>query len=382
MLKIIADENIPYVREAFGRLGDVECHLGREMTAKTLRDADVLLVRSVTRVDADLLDGSSVRFVGTATIGTDHIDKDYLADRGIAFSSAAGSNANSVAEYVIAAMLTLAQDNGWVLQGKSIGIIGVGNIGSILERKVQALGVRPLPNDPPLQRQSGDTRFVSLDEALGADFVTCHVPLTRGGRDATWHLLDEAKLGQLHEDTVLINSSRGGVVDNVALKAALECGSIKTTVLDVWESEPNIDMELLKRVKLGSSHIAGYSLDGKVNGTVMLYGALCEMLGRADTLCASNLLPGAAIAEIQLDTTDKSDQQFLAEATGAIYDITRDDRDLRQLTDQPKDKRGAFFDQLRKNYPIRREAHNTLVKLCPHRDSAAKKLATLGFRLG
>ncbi|MCK5270110.1 MAG: 4-phosphoerythronate dehydrogenase, partial [Sedimentisphaerales bacterium] len=283
-MKIVADENIPFVREIFASLGDVLCVSGRQMSAGVLAGADVLLVRSVTKVNEQLLSDSSVRFVGTATIGTDHVDREYLSSREITFVSAAGSNSNSVAEYVITAILILAEKYGWELQGRTLGIIGVGNIGSNIEKKAPALGLKVLPNDPPLQRETGDKRFVSLARVLEeADIITCHVPLTRSGPDATWHLFDQEKLGRLRPDTLLINSSRGAVVDNKELKKQITKGNIGPVVLDVWENEPEIDMGLLDQVAIATPHIAGYSLDGKVNGTVMLYQKLCEFLGTEAT---------------------------------------------------------------------------------------------------
>ena len=388
-LRIVADENIPYVREAFCSLGDVVCCAGREMNAAMVAEAEVLLVRSVTKVGPELLEGSAVRFVGTATIGTDHVDVDYFRRRGIAFSSAAGSNANSVAEYVITAMLVLADRYGWELQGKTVGIVGVGNIGSKVEKKVRALGMRPLLNDPPLERQlqgqplcqGGESRYVSFDEVLKVDFVSCHVPLTRGGPDATYHLFDLARLEQLRQGTVLINSSRGAVVSNDALRKVVERGVLGAVVLDVWENEPTIDVALLEDVELGSPHIAGYSLDGKVNGTVMLYGAVCEMLGRPGELRASDLLPAPPIRRIELVTEGRSDQDVLCEAMTRVYDIERDDHDIRGLIAMPTGARANGFDQLRKGYPVRREAHNTVVQLEPRREGLALKLELLGFEV-
>ncbi len=378
MIKIVADENIPYVERAFGDLGEVRCVAGREVSADMLADADVLLVRSITQVNAGLLENTSVKFVGTATIGTDHVDQDYLARRGIIFHSAAGSNADSVTEYILTALLVLAQRRGEELAGKSIGIIGVGNIGSRLEQKVKVLGMRSLPNDPPLQERTSDCRFVSLDKALEADFVTCHVPLNKNGAYSTYHLLDENRLGQLREGAVLLNSSRGAVVDNAALKEHL--GKHRRDVLlDVWEGEPAIDRELMGMVSLVSPHIAGYSLDGKVNGTVMLFNYLCEFLGRPERLAAHELLPEPPVAELTIDTEGLSDEGILRRAFTAIYDIEKDDADLRGGAGLADEEFGKYFDKLRKGYPVRREAYNTQVRLLPERAGVLGKLGNLGF---
>ena len=379
-MKIVADENIPYVQEVFGSLGRVECVSGRALDRNNLKDAEALLVRSITRVDAELLEGTQVRFVGTATIGTDHIDQEYLRAREIAFTSAAGSNANSVAEYVITALLVLAQRNGWDLQDKTLGIVGVGNIGSRVEKMAPVLGLKVLCNDPPLQRQTDDARFVDLEQVLAADFITVHVPLTRTGSDPTYHLFDEAVLRQLSPQTVLINTSRGAVVDNLALNARLEQNGLGAAVLDVWEPEPEINLDLLERVAIGTPHIAGYSLDGKANGTAMLYERLCEFLDLAPQVEVQTFLPPPVVSEIELDS-GLPGQQVLAQAMSAIYDICRDDRDLRQIAHQPPDSQGKFFDQLRKNYPIRREAANTRVILSQSNPALAEKLDRLGFQV-
>ena len=382
-MKIVADENIPFVKEAFSPFGEVTCCAGRAMSQGLLADAEVLLVRSVTKVGAALLDGTAVRFVGTATIGTDHIDQEYLRDRGIQFADAAGSNANSVAEYVVTALLVVAERGRFELQGKSIGIIGVGNVGSKVESKAAALGLHVLPNDPPLQRQTNDARFVDLETVLTqADIVTCHVPLTRTGPDATWRFLDEARLGSLRPGTILLNTARGAVVDNGALKNVLQAGRLGPVILDVWEGEPQIHLDLFSRVAIGTPHIAGYSQDGKTNGTVALHAAFCRFLNRHENLEPGSLLGDPPVRQITLDTTaGRSDQQLLAEALTAIYDIEADDRRMRSMAQQPPDERGRFFDSLRKNYPVRRESQNTRVQISPARPALAVKLEKIGFQM-
>jgi len=372
-MHIVADENIPYVREAFERIGEVITASGRSMTADLVREADVLLVRSVTPVNEALLGDSRVRFVGTATIGTDHIDEAFLSKRGIAFVAAPGSNANSVAEYVAAALLVVAGRGGWDLAGRHIGVIGVGNVGSLVVAKAEALGMRAILNDPPLARQTGDARYRPLDEALDADIVTLHVPLTREGPDATLHMVNDRFLGRLRAGAVLLNTSRGGVVDTAALRRALQTGRLEGAVLDVWENEPGIDLDLLRRVDLGTSHIAGYSFDGKVNGTQMLYKAVCAWLGwPADW---RPVLPPPPVPAV---TVRAEGEDGLREAVLAVYDIERDDAALRGLLDLPAAERGPAFDRLRKDYPQRREFPNTTVT-APERLRLA--LVGLGFRV-
>ncbi len=377
---IIADENIPYVEDVFGGLGTIRCVAGRDLSRRELDAADVLLVRSVTKVNEPLLAGTPVRFVGTATIGTDHVDMDYLRRQNIAFSSAAGSNANSVAEYVMTALLTLAQPYRWRLAGKSLGIIGVGNIGSRVERYAEALGMDVWPCDPPVQERTGDDRFVTHAEALEADFVTFHVPLTKTGPWATHHLLDEKTFAALRPETVIINSSRGAVVDNQALRAWLAGNGMGPVVLDVWENEPDIDAALLEQAALGTPHIAGYSLDGKINGTVCLYRALCRFLNiEAD----ETVIPRPPVAQSTwvIKTAGLDEQDILTQAMQRIYDIGRDDADLRKIQNLPPVERGCYFDRLRKSYPVRREAGNYRVTLSPFVPRAANYLEAMGFKV-
>ena len=377
---IIADENIAYVNEVFSPLGDVQTLPGRSITRAHLQNADVLLVRSITNVNADLLDDTTVRFVGTSTIGTDHIDLDYLHQHNIAFTAAAGSNANSVAEYVLAAICHIAQHNNIDLNHKTLGIIGVGSIGSIIEKKAPALGLTVLPNDPPRQRQTNDPRFVSFADVLQADIITLHVPLTHDGPDPTFHLINENILSHLKPYTILINTSRGPVVDNLALKNTLAAGKIGPTVLDVWENEPHLDPELLQLAALGTAHIAGYSLDGKAHGVAQIHHALCQFLNQNHKLNIESLLPNPPVPHLTLDTTQPT-QQILHQALTAICDIQPDDRALRHILNQPPDQHPQTFDHLRKTYPPRREAQNTRITLTPPNPTLAKKLAILDFQV-
>ncbi|MEA3419849.1 MAG: 4-phosphoerythronate dehydrogenase, partial [Campylobacterota bacterium] len=278
-MKLIVDENIPFGREAFENFGEVELHNGREINASVCKNADALIVRSITKVDGALLDHSSIKFVGTTTIGTDHIDQAYLKRSDIAFSSAAGCNSYSVAEYVFSALSYLADKYKLDLNKLSIGVVGYGNIGRKVAAIADALGMKVIVNDPPLQRTTNERHFSTLEEALKCDIVTFHVPLNRSGIDNTIHLLNEENINLLKANTILINSSRGPVVNNKALKKRLKEKRDIYAVLDVWETEPNYDSELLKLVDVGTPHIAGYSYEGKVNGTVMIYNALSKHLG-------------------------------------------------------------------------------------------------------
>ena len=377
-MKIIADENIPCVEQAFASLGEVTLLPGRGMQPGQVHDADILLVRSVTSVDQALLQDSAVRFVGSATIGFDHVDRAWLLQQGIGFSTAPGSNAVSAAEYVVSALLLMAQRKGFDLKQKTVGIIGCGNVGSRLRSRLAVLGMRSVVNDPPLQAQGGHDDFVSLDEVLQADVISVHVPYTRDGLHPTHHLVDAAVLQQLPADALFINTSRGAVTDNDALNSLLGERADLSVVLDVWEGEPAINTQLLERVCIGTPHIAGYSLDGKLRGTEMIYQAACEFFGQAGQWRAADSLPAAAV--IELAGTEKlSFAAQLHSAVSACYDIGADDARLRAMLALPAAAQPAFFDRLRKEYPVRREFSETAVLLDPALDELAQLLRGLGF---
>ena len=343
-MRIVADENIPFAREAFGRLGEVTIAKGRAITRETVRDADALFVRSVTRVNAGLLDGTAVKFVATATIGFDHVDAEYLRARAIGFASAPGSNANSVAEYVVAALLVLARRRGFRLEGKTVGVVGVGNVGNRLVRKAEALGMKVLQNDPPLQRQTGDARFLPLEALFESDILTFHVPLTRAGPDATFHMINDDLLARLKSGAILINTARGAVADSAAVVRAVESGRLGGLVLDVFEGEPSINPALVERADIATPHIAGYSYDGKINGTVMVYRAACEFFGRPAEWDPTGSLPDPPHPRLTA-RSDCDDEEALREIVLTVYDIEADDRRLRRILELPPAERGPYFDQ-------------------------------------
>jgi erythronate-4-phosphate dehydrogenase len=356
-MKIIADENIPFVTECFSSIGDVETVSGRKMTSTLVSDADVLLVRSITQVGADLLAGSKVRFVGTATIGFDHIDIEYLSRNNTGFASAPGSNANSAAEYIIAALLNIANEHNIQLEGKSIGITGVGNVGSRVVNKCLALGMKTYLNDPPLQRQTGDSKYLPIEQLFDCDFITLHTPLTFEGADKTFHLADDTFFKSLKKGCIFINASRGGVVDSSALKAAIKTGRLQAVVLDVWVNEPNIAC------------------------MIMIYEAACKYFGLEAKYDISSFLPEPAVPELNIDLKSNSEQDILLNAVERIYDIKTDDARLRQIVEKSMEQRGKFFDHLRKTYPVRREFQNTNVTVDDRNSSLAKKLNGIGFLL-
>jgi len=381
-MKIVADENIPYAAECFSSVGEVEVVGGREIGPSVVRDADIVLVRSVTRVDSDLLAGSKVRFVGTATIGFEHIDTEYLSRSNIGFASSPGSNANSTAEYVVAALLEIGRRHNIKLEEKTIGIVGVGNVGGRVEKKAGALGMKVLLNDPPLQRATGDAKYLPLEELYDCDFITLHTPLTFEGVDKTFHLADEKFFKSLKSGCVFFNTSRGGVVETIALKSAIKAGKLKAVVLDVWENEPNIDTELLEMVDIGTAHIAGYSLDGKVAGMIMIYKAVCKYFGFKAEFDTKSFLAEPAVPQLEVNLQAAGEQELLRETVEKIYRISEDDLKLRWILDRPQGKRGKFFDGLRKDYPIRREFQNTQVVFAPTCKALAKKLRGIGFKVG
>jgi erythronate-4-phosphate dehydrogenase len=379
-MKIVADGNIPFVKECFSSIGKVEIVTGREIKPGVVADADVLLVRSVTPVGLELLAGSKVRFVGTATIGFEHVDVDFLKCHHIGFASAPGSNANSVAEYILAALLEAGEKYKIRLEGKSIGIIGMGNVGSRVAVKAAALGMKTLLNDPPLQRETGDTKYLPIEELFGCDFVTVHTPLTFEGVDKTFHLADERFFGSLKKGCVFLNTARGGVVDTNALKAAMKKGIVKSAMLDVWENEPNIDTELLEMADIGTPHIAGYSFDGKVGGMIMIYKAVCEYFEIEPRFDVASFLPEPAVSELEINAGRKDEEEVTREAVRKIYDIRDDDKRMREILRLPEKERGEMFDGLRKEYPVRREFQNTQIKIADSK-KIAEKLRGIGFLL-
>jgi len=377
-MRIVVDENVPYGPEAFGGLGEVVTAPGRGITRETVAEADALVVRSITKVNEALLEGTPVKFVGTCTIGEDHIDKAYLAARNIGFSSAPGCNANSVAEYIVAALLVLSRKLGFSLPGATLGIVGVGNVGSRVLAKAEALGMTCVLNDPPLAERTGDARYRPIEAIHACDVVTCHVPLEKSGAHPTWHLVDAEFIDAMKDGAILFNSARGPVVDNAACNAALASGKLAACLLDVWEGEPDVDEELLRRVDIASPHIAGYSFDGKVNGTKQVFNAMAAHFGTDETWDPVPLLPEPECPALTLDAADPG---ALSKAVGAVYDIMADDAAMRGLLDRPVDERRVFFDRLRKEYPRRREFQNTVVALDGENDALRATLRGIGFQV-
>lgn len=377
-MNLLVDENIPYGAEAFGTLGTVRQVPGRSITNAMLKDVDALIIRSITKVNESLLAGTSVRFVGTCTIGEDHVDKLYLAQRGIAFTSAPGCNANSVAEYMVTALLYLAGKYGFDLASKRLGIVGVGNVGSQVHRKASALGMTCVLNDPPLAEKTGDPAYRPLDEIQECDIITFHTPLNKGGAHPTWHLADQTFLQSLRPGTILFNTARGPVVDNAALENVLRENHLMATVLDVWENEPTPSISLLEAVDIATPHIAGYSFDGKVNGTRQVYEALCAFLGNNAVWDPQPLLPPPPVPELEVDPAVPDG---VAKTALHVYDLPGDDARMRRIGKIAAGEQGAYFDRLRKEYPVRREFFNTRIRLMHPDKEIARILSGMGFTL-
>jgi erythronate-4-phosphate dehydrogenase len=353
---VVVDENIPGVSRLLGESVEIRAAAGREIDPAILDGADALLVRSVTRVNAALLQGSKIRFLGSATSGTDHVDLDFLSGAGIPFAHAPGSNANSVVEYVLAAIAATPGKLEHLLRGGRVGIIGFGIIGSAMASRLQQLGINYCAYDPWLDPSTVGNP-ADLDQVLCSDVVTLHAELTHRRPWPSYHLLGDGKLSILKKGALLINASRGAVIDNRCLLERLESGEFDADlVLDVWEGEPAINSQLLRRVRLGTHHVAGYSYDGKLLATRMLCEELAAVLG-LELLEA----PTPGLPPIHLAPT-YDDAQLLRQALLLRYDIRSDDGRLRAATlDRPPADAAAAFDRLRREYPRRRELAGSTV---------------------
>lgn len=374
-MKIVCDNKIPFLKGALEPYAEVVYLPGKETTPEVVKDADALITRTRTACNASLLDGSSVKVIATATIGFDHIDTGWCESHGIVWRNAPGCNSWSVKQYIAAALVTLARRHGLAFGDLTLGVVGVGNVGSKVAEVGGILGMKVLRNDPPRARVEGGKGFVSLDEIVSAsDIITVHVPLTRVGEDATLHLFDEGRIGSLRPDQILINSSRGPVVDNKALKAALQGGKLRGAVLDVWEGEPELDPELVTLLDLSTPHIAGYSADGKANGTTMSVRTVARELGLPLTDWVATGIPSPEQSlTFELDAAGKSTQEVLTEAILYTYDITADSDRLRAGL--------AQFERLRGDYQVRREFTAFTVRLKNAGPDQTSRLAALGFNI-
>ncbi|KPQ30327.1 MAG: erythronate-4-phosphate dehydrogenase [Marinobacter excellens HL-55] len=380
---IVADENIPLLDAFFGDIGEIRRVTGRTLSRDQVVDADVLLVRSVTRVNQELLEGTRVRFVGTATIGTDHIDLDWLKTRGIRFAAAPGCNASSVAEYVLSVISLFAERRGlddWTTL--SVGVVGVGNVGGELAQILERLGFEVRLCDPPRQESESDSGlpFVSLADALECDVVTLHTPLTRNQPNATQHMLSDQHLAMMGADQLLINAGRGEVIDSAALLRRLDQPDAPLVALDVWEQEPGISPDLVDKTWLATPHIAGYSLEGKMQGTEMIYQAMCQFMGLPVRKKAGQFLPEPALSKLSF-TSAAGEDVAVRTALLACYDPRRDDARLRLTMKGSPGERAAAFDRLRRDYPVRRECSSLKIQLKGTSKSLQDSFRAMGFKL-
>lgn len=374
-MKIVCDNKIPFLRGVLEPYAEVVYLPGKETTPEVVRDADAIITRTRTICDESLLKGSSVKVIATATIGFDHIDTGWCEEHGIIWRNAPGCNSWSVKQYMSSVLVSLSRMRSFDLEGKTLGVVGVGNVGSKVAQAASALGMKVLLNDPPRERREGSGDFVSLDEILRrSDIITLHVPLSREGEDATWHLFDAERIGKMSPSQILVNSSRGPVVDNAALKQALKARAIAGGVLDVWEGEPDLDPELVSLLDITTPHIAGYSADGKANGTAASVRTVSEVLG----LPLADWFPGdipspSMPLEFGIDAAGKTRQEVLSEAVLYTYDVLEDSGRLRGNL--------GLFEKLRGDYPVRREPSAFTLNLKGGDTALAGALGALGFKV-
>jgi erythronate-4-phosphate dehydrogenase len=374
MISIVADDKIPFLRGALDSFAEITYLPGNSITRDTLRNADALLIRTRTKCTESLLNGTPVKFIATATIGFDHIDTGYCNRQKITWTNAPGCNSSSVQQYIAAALLKLSRDHQINLHDKTLGIVGVGNVGAKVEKVARILGMKVLLNDPPRARKEGDKNFVLLGNILyESDIITVHVPLNIVGEDKTYHLFNSRSFKKMKKGTWFFNSSRGEVADTLSLKNSLGSGKLGGAVIDVWENEPDFDLGLMGKTFISTPHIAGYSTDGKANGTAMVVNSLCQYFNLPVKDWYPENIPLPLLTEISIDCKGKSDHQIIAEAVFATYNIEEDDLRLRF---SPSD-----FEKQRGEYPLRREFTSYKINLKSGNKKALSMLKELGFKL-
>jgi erythronate-4-phosphate dehydrogenase len=372
-MKIVADDKIPFLRGALEPFAEMVYLPGKQIKNELIKDADALLIRTRTKCTEGLLNGTNVKFIGTATIGFDHIDVQYCEKNNITWVNAPGCNSSSVQQYITTALLKAAHDKHFNLKDKTIGIVGVGNVGSKVEKIARILGMNVLLNDPPRARSEGEDKFVSLNEILrNSDIITVHVPLNIVGDDITWHLFEETNFKKIRKGAIFINSSRGEVVDTPSIKKVLSSGKI-TAIIDVWENEPDIDRELMSAAFISTPHIAGYSTDGKANGTSMVLNSLSDFFNLPLKEWYPDNVPDPSYPEINIDAKERSSEDAIYEAVRHTYNIEEDDTRLRFA---PSD-----FEKQRGDYPLRREFTSYKIRIKGGETDLKKKLKEMGFKI-
>ena len=373
-MKIVADDKIPFLKGALEPFAEVIYVPGKQINRETIMDSDALLIRTRTKCTEHLLEGTSVSFIGTATIGFDHIDTRYCNKNKIIWTNAPGCNSSSVQQYIAAALLKISFEKKINLEGMTLGIIGVGNVGSKIEKFARTIGMNILLNDPPRARQEGKKNFHSLNVVLAqADIVTVHVPLNVVGEDFTYHLFNDESFKKIKKDAWFFNSSRGEVTDTYALNKVLHAGKLSGAIIDVWENEPDIDPQLLQQSFISTPHIAGYSTDGKANGTAMVVNSLAKYFNLPLENWYPEDVPPPAYPHISIDCRDKSEVEIIREAIIHTYSIDEDNIRLRH---SPSD-----FENLRGDYPLRREFTSYAISLNGGTENVRQKLEIIGFRI-
>jgi erythronate-4-phosphate dehydrogenase len=373
-MKIVIDDKIPYIRGAFEPFAEMVYLPGSKTTPDVVKDADAIVTRTRTKCNQELLEGSKVKFIATATIGFDHINTDYCKQAGIEWTNAPGCNAESVNQYIASALFSYSMKKRFDLKDKTIGIVGVGHVGSKVARLCETIGMKVLLNDPPRERAEAPEQFVSLEKIQNeADIITFHVPLNIKGEDATFHMVNEKFIRNLTKKPLLINSCRGEVFDTETIKKALKTGAVSGFIADCWKNEPDIDLELLAMTDYGTPHIAGYSKDGKANGTQMSVQAISRFFNLGiDNWEPENVeLPEKTTIEI--DGNQRREYSILAEAVLSTYDIENDDEALRE---NPQ-----LFEKLRGDYPVRREFDSYTIVAKNIENETLNKLKRLGFSI-
>ena len=369
-MKIIIDDKIPFLKGVFDNIVETQYLKGSSITKENIKNADALIVRTRTRCNKDLLENSSVKMVATATVGIDHFDIQWLEKEGIKWSNAPGCNSGSVYQYV-ASVLSLLIQNGLNPNKTIIGIVGVGMVGSKVEKLAKTLGFKVLLNDPPRARIETNNSFSDLKTVYKeADIITFHTPLTFEGTDATFHLFDNNSLDMVKSGSIIINTSRGEVIDSHALLKGIKSGKISKAVLDVWENEPDISPELLEKVWVATPHIAGYSIDGKANGTKISVQAISRFFNLGFDNWQPQSLPKPENPIIKICESNKQPFQIVAEVILKTYNVLNDDKNLRK---DPSD-----FEKLRNNYPARREFEAWEVQISQE-NNCWELLMELGF---
>lgn len=373
-MKIIADDKIPFLRGILEPYAEVTYLPGREISKEIIKDADALLIRTRTKCTRSLLKGTNVRFIATATIGFDHIDTRFCERNGIAWANAPGCNSSSVQQYITVSLLKMAHEHKVSLQEKTIGIVGVGNVGSKVEKTARILGMNILLNDPPRARKEGRKSFVEMDTILKeSDIITLHVPYYVVGKDSTYHFFNQEIFEKMKKGCWILNSSRGEVAKTSALKRAIDSGKVRGAILDVWENEPDIDLELMSKTFISTPHIAGYSTDGKANGTAMVVNSLCKFFNIPLKNWYPDNIPQPSDPLIIEDGKGKSDEEIVRNIVTRTYNISQDDKAFRS---SPSD-----FENLRGNYPLRREFTSYKIDIKSGSNKVLNMLAGLGFKI-